>query len=168
MGLFSRKKKIPPLLADPEIRPLVERAMAELQAKQAAIDAVAKISQASWSVDQDVGTIEFRRKDGILVTAPVQIIGTFDTKTGTWLWAWDNPSINESLCRDASAVREYGQEHKIDALTTRKSPCQESDCWELTALACKICDAQAAYRGPAGTARVFMTFGTVQLSKSDD
>jgi hypothetical protein len=38
--------------------------------------------------------------------------------------------------------------------------------WEFTALACHLCDAQGAYRGPAGTALVFMTFGEVTLAQS--
>ncbi len=46
----------------------------------------------------------------------------------------------------------------------RKVECAESDCWEFTALACKLCDAKGAYRGPSDTARVFMTFGEVTLS----
>jgi hypothetical protein len=34
------------------------------------------------------------------------------------------------------------------------------------ALACMLCEAQGAYRGPAGAARVFFTFGKVTLSKA--
>jgi len=34
----------------------------------------------------------------------------------------------------------------------------------MAALACKLCEAQGVYRGPAGTAFVFMTFGTVELN----
>ena len=31
--------------------------------------------------------------------------------------------------------------------------------------ACHLCEAQGAYRGPAGTALVYMTFGEVTLSQ---
>jgi hypothetical protein len=48
---------------------------------------------------------------------------------------------------------------------SRKVACDEAEAWEFTALACKLCNAQGAYRGPAGSARVFMTFDDVQLSK---
>ena len=41
----------------------------------------------------------------------------------------------------------------------------EDEAWEFTALACQLCRAQGAYRGPAGTALVYMTFGEVTLSK---
>jgi Family of unknown function (DUF6882) len=49
--------------------------------------------------------------------------------------------------------------------TTPKLVCPEDQCWELAALTCTLCEAQGAYRGPAGTARVFMTFGKVTLTK---
>ena len=50
-------------------------------------------------------------------------------------------------------------------LTTEKLECEESDTWELTALACKLCEAGGAYRSRAGNTLVFMTFGEVRLSK---
>ena len=57
-----------------------------------------------------------------------------------------------------------GEEHGIAALTTRKLECDEAEAWEFTALACKLCDAQGGYRGPAGSTLIFMTFDDVQLS----
>ncbi|MCA9101968.1 MAG: hypothetical protein KDA63_12485 [Planctomycetales bacterium] len=141
----------------------IDRAMSELQAKTSALDAVVHLSEAEWSVDQDEGTIVFTQSDGSQAIAPVQIIGTYDTGTNTWLWAWDNPSIDSALSADARVVQEYGQANKIEALTTRKVACDEGVCWQFTALACKLCNAQAAYRGPAGSAYVFMTFGKVRM-----
>jgi hypothetical protein len=65
----------------------------------------------------------------------------------------------------AKHVRDYGQRHDIERLTTRKLECEETEAWEFVALACKLCDAQGAYRGPAGPTLVFMTFGEARLSK---
>jgi hypothetical protein len=96
----------------------------------------------------------------------VQIIGTYNTADGTWLWAWDNPSLVKGLARDSQVVREYGRKHGIAPLTTRKLNCDEVDCWEFTALACKLCKAQGAYHGPSGKTRVFMTFGKITMSKT--
>ena len=43
--------------------------------------------------------------------------------------------------------------------------CTEEQAWEFTAVAARLGDANGAYRGPAGTTLVFMTFGQVSLSK---
>ena len=114
----------------------------------------------------DEGIIVFTTPKAIRPTAPVQIIGTYNTEDGTWLWGWDHPSVAAPLAEHAKRLLAYGQEHNIPRLTTRTLNCSEEDCWKLTALACLLCEAQGGYRGPAGTATVFMTFGEVKLSKA--
>ena len=149
---------------DAEYRALVERSMEELRLKTAAHDAGWGLGAADWGVDQDTGLITFTGKK-VIATAPAQIIGTYNTQDGTWLWGWDHPSVEEGMGEHARRVLEYGEEHGIAALITRKLACDEVEAWEFTALACHLCAAQGAYRGPAGTALVYMTFGEVTLSK---
>jgi hypothetical protein len=168
VGLLARifgggKKKIS---YPAELQPQIERAMNGLRALTSAHDGMFQIGRAQWSVDQEKGTITFNSPSGMRAEAPVQIIGTYNTQDGTWLWSWANSSIESPLTEDARKVQAYGQEHGYEILTTRKISCPEEQCWELAALACMLCQAQGAYRGPAGTARVFMTFGKVSLSKA--
>lgn len=144
---------------------LIAQGMAELRLKTQAHDAAWHLGEAEWSVDQDQGQIVFDHK-GITATAPVQIIGTFNSEDSTWLWGWDHPSVVPALQEHARRLREYGKQHGIKRLTTRKLASSESEAWEFVAVACKLCGAQGAYRGPAGSASVFMTFGDVTLSKS--
>lgn len=118
-----------------------------------------------WSLNQDDGKLVFVLADGLIASALAQIIGTFDTRDNTWMWSWNNPSISESLRRDAERVRAYGERVSVEQLTSAKWVGEENDAWAMTALACKLCDAQGAYRGPAGTTQVFMTFGDVEVSK---
>jgi hypothetical protein len=148
----------------PGLQPHIDKAINHLQALTAAHENMWQIGEADWSVDQDEGAIVFDSPKGIQAVAPVQIIGSYDSRQGTWLWAWDNPSIVESLTEDARRVRDFGQQNGFDILTTRKLTCPEEQCWELAALACLLCDQQGAYRGPADTTYIFMTFGEVELS----
>src|SRR5262245_52076143 len=165
MGFFDRLLGKAKTSGSDDYRRLVEQSMEELRLKTAAHDAGWRLGEAAWDVDQDTGLIVFTRKDGITATCPVQIIGTYNTADGTWLWGWDHPSILVPLQDHAKRVKAYGEGHGLERLTTRKLQCQELEAWEFTALACKLCNAQGAYRGPAGTALVFMTFGGVRLSK---
>lgn len=151
--------------ASREFRALLDQSMEELRMKTSGHDATWNISEASWSVDQDVGNVVFATPRGLTVTAPVQIIGTYNTDDGTWLWAWDNPSIEGSLQESSLKVKQYGEQKGIAALTTRRIWCTEEEAWELAALACNLCEAQGAYRGPADATRIFMTFGNVKISK---
>ncbi len=142
----------------------LKQSIEELRLKTAAHDRLWHLGEADWSVDQDTGEIEFANKNGMVAKCSVQIIGTFDTTDSTWLWAWDHPSVQPPLRSHATRLLEYGEANKISTLTTRKLSATEDQCWEFTALACKLNDAQGGYRGPSGTTLVFMTFGEPQLS----
>lgn len=167
MGLFDRifggiKGPTDP----PALRQEIEKAMNGLAAVTTAHDCTWHLGQADWTLDQAVGNLVFTTPQGMQAVAPAQIIGTYNTQDGTWLWGWDHPSVQPSLAKHAERVLAYGQQHGFRKLTTRKLQCTESEAWELAALAYMICGANGAYRGPAGKALVFMTFGEVQLSKS--
>jgi hypothetical protein len=150
----------------PALRQQIEKAMNGLRAVTAAHDGTWHLGEADWSLDQDDGNLVFTTPQGMQAVAPAQIIGTYNKQDGTWLWAWDHPSVEPALAKDAKKMLAYGQKHGYAKLTTRKLQITEDEAWELTALAFMVCGANGAYRGPAGDALVFMTFGEVQLSKT--
>jgi hypothetical protein len=157
-------KKARQLGAD-EFRDLIDRSMEELRAKtRAHTEGWGLGTCDGWDLDQQDGRLVFTSPK-LTATAPAQIIGTYSTQAGTWLWGWDHPSIRPPLQKDAKKVRDFGEQNGIDVLTTQKLECTEKEAWEFTALACHLCGAQGGYRGPAGQALVFMTFGEVTLSK---
>ncbi|ADB14898.1 hypothetical protein Psta_0202 [Pirellula staleyi DSM 6068] len=137
----------------------------ELRLKTEAHDGIWQLSQADWDADLDAGTITFRAPNGMVATGPLQIIGTFNTLDSTWLWGWDHPSVPEHCAVHAKQVFDFGQEKGIHELTTRKLIVDETNCWEFTAIACKLCEAQGAYRAPSDTTLIFLTFGDIQLSQ---
>jgi hypothetical protein len=146
-------------------RSLLDASIEELRIGTAAHDAAWRLCEADWNLDQHAGTIVFTRPDGFTATCSVQIVGTYNTRDGTWLWGWDHPSVLPSLRRDAEKVREYGIRHRITELTGRKVVCSENEAWKFTALARKLSGAQGAYRGPADSTLIFMTFDHVKLSQ---
>lgn len=167
MGFFNRKSSGGKSAPDPQgLEREIEKARNALAHVTAAHDAAWHLGQANWNLDQDIGDLVFITPQGMTAVAPAQVIGTYNTVDGTWLWAWDHPWIEPPLAKDAKAVLAYGQQDGHAMLTTRKLQCTEDEAWGLTALAFMLCKANGAYRGPAGTALVFMTFGEVKLSKT--
>jgi hypothetical protein len=144
---------------------MVARAMEELRIRTASFDNLFQIGEADWQLDQDAGEIVFTSPRGIVATASAQIAGTYNTDDSTWLWAWDNPSVEQKLAAHARVVRQYGNQRGIAELTTRKLVITEEKAWELAALTCKLGDNQGVYRGPAGATMVFITFGEVTMEK---
>lgn len=156
---------VPEPVEEIDFETLMDRSMNELQLKTEAHTNTWGLGSCDrWDMDQETGIITFTTKK-MIATAPAQIIGTYSLESGTWLWGWDHPSVVEGLAEHAKQVYEFGQANGIDHLTNRKIECDEDVCWGFTALACHLCDAQGAYRGPAGNALVFMTFGNVTLNK---
>jgi hypothetical protein len=149
----------------PEFNTLLDKSMEELRAKTMGHQVGWGFGKATrWSLDQSRGDLLFTFNDGVVATCTAQIIGSFDGADDSWLWGWANPSIADSLKRDSLRVREYGQQHQIARLTAAELPFTEEEAWRMAALACKLCEAQGVYRGPAGTAFVFIGFGKVELS----
>lgn len=152
----------------PEFKTLLDASMQELRMKTERHQAAWRFGKARrWDLDQTKGDLIFTFDDGVVAAAPAQIIGSFDATGSSWLWAWANPSIDDSLKRDSLQIRDYGQKRQIERLTAAEWPCAESDAWAMAALSCKLCDAQGIYRGPAGSAFVFISFGEVNLSKKN-
>ncbi len=144
----------------------LEQCVEELRIKTAAHDGVWQLGQADWDIDQDAGTIVFTSPNGTTATCAVQIVGTYNSDDGSWLWGWDHPSVVPALQEHARLCRAYGEEHGIEVLTTRKQlDSSENEGWGFTALACKLAGAQGGYRGPMGTTFVFVTFGKPSLRK---
>ena len=148
-----------------EFKRLLDKSMEELRLKTTGHQTGWGFGKATrWSLDQSRGDLIFTFNDGVVATCPAQIVGSFDCVDSSWLWAWANPSIADALKHDSQRVRDYGQQQKIARLTSAEWPGTEADAWSMAALACKLCEAQGVYRGPAGTALVFITFGKVELS----
>ena len=119
-----------------------------------------------WSVDLDAGTIIFTSPTK-MVSAPVQVIGTYNRLDHTFLWGWDHPSVPEPSGADARLARQFGQLRDLPLFTTRIVECSEEQAWSFTAVALYLSGAQGAYRGPAGSTMVFMTFGEMTISPID-
>lgn len=118
-----------------------------------------------WDADLNLGTIQFTHTGGMVITAPVQVIGTFDSLDSTWLWSWDNPSFAGPLTRAAQRAYDFGVRHDLTAYTTPQFECTEAQAWEFTALALHLSGGTGDYRGPSGTTFVFMTFGDVVVQR---
>ncbi|MCD2515781.1 hypothetical protein LQ564_05570 [Massilia sp. G4R7] len=60
-----------------------------------------------WAADLDTGTITFYFKNGTIASASIQIVGTYNTLDGTFLWGWDHPSVPE-ICATTHDLHSSG------------------------------------------------------------
>ncbi|MEJ0060531.1 MAG: DUF6882 domain-containing protein [Terricaulis sp.] len=92
-------------------------AWVDLHRRQTLLANKLKLGKANWTVNQEAGLIEFDRADGKLVTAPVQIIGSWNPRTTAFTWGWDHPSVQTRLRADAERTRWFGDKHDLPELT---------------------------------------------------
>lgn len=139
------------------------RADAEIKQKTQVFREIFGDEHFDWSVDLDEGVIKFTSATKV-VSAPVQVIGTYNKLDGSFLWGWDHPSVPEPARTDARLAHEFGDLQRLPLFMTRKVNCSEEQAWSFTAVALYLSGAQGAYRGPSGTTMVFMTFGEMTIS----
>ena len=141
-------------------------AWVELNQRQQSLTKSLKLADAHWTVDQNSGIIQFDRRDGALVTAPVQIIGAWNPQNETFTWGWDHPSVKLRLRAGAERTRWFGDKHGLPELTQPTLRVSEAEAWRLTAVAMKVNAARGVYRGPTDGPVVFMTMGDVSVKKN--
>ncbi len=108
----------------PEFKALIEASMAGLRVQTEAHQGTWSFGDSErWDFSLETGELVFTFPD-MVVRTPAQIIGTFDSSEGRWMWAWANSSIDGSLTRDAVRVREYGEQNHIGRLTTGTWPAE--------------------------------------------
>ncbi|MBI1251818.1 MAG: hypothetical protein GC189_10130 [Alphaproteobacteria bacterium] len=138
------------------------RAWKELHDRQSWLSANMKLSGAAWSVDQDRGLINFQRTDGSKLSAPVQIIGSWNPRTSAFSWGWDHPSVQTRLRAAAERTRWFGEKHEMMELVEPQVTISELEAWRFTAIAMRINAANGVYRGPTDGPTVFMTLGDLK------
>ena len=155
----------PPASLEPEAT--LERSIDEMNRKHEAIaDAWGLGAIAHWSADQELGVITFSSAGGSFVRAPMQIIGSYNSAVGTWMWSWENPSVNQLLAQDARRARAFGEKYALWEFMDGVVECEEADAWKFRALCLHLGGGVGAYCGAESpTSSVFMTFGAVTIGE---
>jgi hypothetical protein len=108
--------------------------------------------------DCDLPTGRFWWTDAgvIQVEARLVVVGSVSTESDTWLWAWANPHLVDVDMEDIERVKAFGEEHRIEKLTSQKWEADEVDGWEMTAVAARLLEAECAYRCPSKNGYLYL------------
>ncbi len=117
-----------------------------------------------WVLDQDSGTILWSFEDRV-VSAPAQILGSWNSKVSTFVWSWDNDTIQASLCEAAEQVRAFGVANEVPALTSSPLNLNEEQVRDLVAVAAAITGSTGLYHPYDGTMATYVSFGTVTIEE---
>jgi hypothetical protein len=145
---------------------LLESSLKELCRKNTAYQAMLKSDgPVRWEFDQKRRQLVFHLP-GYTGRASAQVVGSYSAASGTWMWAWANPTVARSMTLHSRRARNYGAEHRIRCLVLPKWAASESDAWKMAAFTRRISKAEGVYCCPFGHIRLFVTFAKVRFRKS--
>lgn len=166
MGYFETERGLPPDAEaySPEFLELDAVAGPWLSASQASSPIARGLCE--WRFDPEAGTLAFGDGERIGIIARAAILGTYDTKDGTWLWAWANPHL-DALSADAARVRDEHPE--IPELAAPSLKGGETKAWALAAAAAHLLEARGCYRLPGeGEIVTFVALLELEELAADD
>src|SRR5690348_12820127 len=67
--------------------------------------------------DQQKGQLSFSRDGRVSIVADIQFVGSWSQTANTWMWAWANDSVLESMKREVQEVLEFGRLNDLEELT---------------------------------------------------
>ena len=103
-------------------------------------------SYASWFYNQSTGLLRLHNNDTDEIYFKYLPIGTFSSKTNTWMWAWNNESSIEQNKHQTLAIKEFGETHHFEKLSTGHFASDEIDGWDFIGIAFKMLGGLCGYR----------------------
>ena len=100
---------------------------------------------------------------GPKVRGKLTIVGSFSSKSETWLWAWANPHFKDVEIGPIDRVREFGEREELAKLTESKWDADEVDGWEMTSISGRLLEAQGAYRSLSESGGLFMLYDHLEF-----
>lgn len=104
-----------------------------------------ELPQFDW--DQDRGCISFS-SSGRRVVADIQFLGSWSERADTWMWAWANESVEESMKKEIEEVRSFGVTKDLSELTEAVLDGPIEMAWDMASLSCYILRSDMVYRAP--------------------
>ncbi len=102
------------------------------------------------------------------VIARVQFVGSYSTRSQSWLWSWANDSMPDAAKQDILQVKQFGEEQQAAPLTVARleGDGDEGFGWTATAISAFLLKAKGAYEapGPEGVS-AFLIFTDVRWAE---
>lgn len=95
-------------------------------------------------------------KDGVAkVKARIIPIGSFNTKSNTWMWGWANEAFPKSLREKASKLKQLEATTGFEMFGNEVAEIDEDMAWEIAAMSLRLLSFEGVYRGPANNTNYF-------------
>ena len=108
-----------------------------------------------WYSQED-SVLHFKIDNQVKLTFKVIFIGSWSENNNSWMWAWGNKSMTESVRNDSLMLKGLKKITGYDIFGNSYLECDEAMAHELTAFAVEHLGAKGMYISPDGKNQVFM------------
>lgn len=140
----------------------IEKCFTELQQQTPRQHEKWNLATSSYDVDLHAGKIYFTSPDKKKLEADIQVVGTYNTLDGSFMWGWDHPSVPEGLQKTARAAKEWGMQNMQDIFLAHVVNVPENMAWFFLGVALKLSNADTVYRAKLGTTYVYLTLHDIR------
>lgn len=161
--IWKRRSKSAQTWLTPELAQLIVESHVEVLTKHArAVEQWGIGSADRWSADLAAGTITFHFPNHV-IRGEAELLGSFATEPGTWLWGWANGSVPESSTGAAREVRELAIRPGLQLLAAPKLQVSAETADDLANIAVEAGGMDGWYRSPSPTKNVYLGFRGLNL-----
>jgi hypothetical protein len=111
--------------------------------------------------DEELATISFNLAGKPVAVAQMQTVGSYSTASKSWMWSWANESSSEPAYKLLLAVKDFGDCHGIQELSTGSWSTPEDIGWKMTAATVELLNGIGAYR--CKSAHLWIYFGLLGI-----
>jgi hypothetical protein len=111
-----------------------------------------------WFYDDAIGVFHFKSDDGRDLYFNYVNVGSYSTKTNTWMWAWNNNTTVKQVTTGLEKVKAFGEANRYNDLNEGLLNGDEFTGWELTSVTAKLLSAIGTYRVPHEHLFIYFVF----------
>jgi hypothetical protein len=137
-----------------------------LQQKQSELSARGLGACDRFEADLANGKLRFYDGLKLAVEADVTPIGTHAARDESWQWAWANRSFPDGVRERAAKLKELAQQTALTAFNERTLEVDETQTWQLVAMACEHLGALGTYDFPTKNARMYVAIERLAATSS--
>ena len=157
MGLFDKLKNKKQQMTDKEFNTFLDNCYQELEEKQNLLMSEYNLGKyGKYWFDQITETIQFKEDGKVELEFYVVLIGSWSSKSNSWMWAWANKSITEELRSKSIKIKELANYTGFNVFEKEAFEADEAMAHELTSMAVHYLNALGMYIVPSDNLKSFL------------
>ena len=150
MGLFDKRKSKKAQMTNKEFDAFLAKCFQELKNKQDALMGKYNLGKFdSFWFDQIAETIQFKDNENVELEFHVVPVGSWSSKSNSWMWAWANKSLTDELGSKAMKIKELASYTGYNTFEKEAFEADEAMAHELTSMAVHHLNALGMYIVPS-------------------